>query len=326
LGVTGTGADTAYAFRANNLSDLASSTTARTNLGLGTAATTASTDYATAAQGTKADTALQPATIGTTVQGYDVDTTKNDVANTFTANQIISVTGNTNAALRITQLGTGNALIIEDETNPDSTPFVVDASGNVLVGTTSSFGQGKVCVQSGTGLSLKGTSGNNTGEIEFIRADNSAQSFKITANGADFYIANAAFSKYAQLLSQNFTSWTFASDKRIKNNIEDLSYGLAEVLKIKPRQFNYISDNQHDIGFIAQELQTVIPEAVSGTEIPYEDTDTPQEKASKTMGVSKDALIPVLVKAIQELKAIADTQSQEIATQAQQIKVLQGVA
>ena len=42
----------------NNLSDVSSVTTARTNLGLGTAALTASTDYATAAQGTKADTAF----------------------------------------------------------------------------------------------------------------------------------------------------------------------------------------------------------------------------------------------------------------------------
>ena len=47
---------------ANNLSDLVSASAARTNLGLGTAATTASTDYATAAQGALADSALQDIT------------------------------------------------------------------------------------------------------------------------------------------------------------------------------------------------------------------------------------------------------------------------
>ena len=57
-------------------------------------------------------------------------------SNTFTANQVISVTDNTNAALRVTQLGTGDAILVEDSANPDSSPFVVTAAGDVGIGAT----------------------------------------------------------------------------------------------------------------------------------------------------------------------------------------------
>jgi hypothetical protein len=53
-----------------------------------------------------------------------------------TGNTVISGTDNSNAMLRITQLGTGNALVVEDSANPDSTPFVIDAIGKVIVGNT----------------------------------------------------------------------------------------------------------------------------------------------------------------------------------------------
>lgn len=44
-------------------------------------------NFATAAQGAKADSALQPASVGVTVQAYDIDTAKTDVAQNFTASQ-----------------------------------------------------------------------------------------------------------------------------------------------------------------------------------------------------------------------------------------------
>jgi hypothetical protein len=54
--------------------------------------------------------------------------------NTFTAAQVIQTTDNTNPALRITQLGTADALRVEDETSPDATPFVITANGHAIAG------------------------------------------------------------------------------------------------------------------------------------------------------------------------------------------------
>lgn len=55
---------------------------------------------------------------------------------TFTGATAVDVNSAT-TALRITQIGTGNALVVEDDTSPDATPFVVTASGSVGIGTAS---------------------------------------------------------------------------------------------------------------------------------------------------------------------------------------------
>jgi len=67
-------------------------------------------------------------------QSGDTYVVPRDIAINATA--IISANSATDA-LRITQTGAGNAILVEDSSNPDSTPFVVNASGNVGVGTAS---------------------------------------------------------------------------------------------------------------------------------------------------------------------------------------------
>tara|TARA_R110000822_G_scaffold144611_6_gene283397 strand:+ start:6923 stop:8524 length:1602 start_codon:yes stop_codon:yes gene_type:complete len=54
-------------------------------------------------------------------------------------NAVINVTDNTNAALRITQLGTGNALLVEDIANPDASPFLINNGGVVVKGATQAY-------------------------------------------------------------------------------------------------------------------------------------------------------------------------------------------
>jgi hypothetical protein len=92
-------------------------------------------------------------------------------------------------------------------------------------------------------------------------------------------------------LASGATSWAAVSDERLKKNIEPLTYGLAEITQIAPVRFDYNDDSSEGskrIGFIAQDVLGVIPEAVSGTEDTF-------------YGLSATELIPALVNAIKEL-------------------------
>jgi trimeric autotransporter adhesin len=158
---------------------------------------------------------------------------------------------------------------------------------------------------SSIGLNIRGYDAADTSGINF-RNSSTTKYWGIATNSSDFFISNGTFSNYVVLSGQSFTAWTFSSDRRIKTDIVDIEYGLDAVMAMKPRKYKMLSSGETSIGFVAQELKNIVPEAVTGEEIEYLDTDTQQEKAAKTMGVSRDLLIPVLVKAIQELKAEID--------------------
>ena len=87
-------------------------------------------------------------------------------------------------------------------------------------------------------------------------------------------------------------AFTSISDRRLKENIKNTQYGLVEVLKLLPVEYNLKSNGLSQIGFIAQDLKLLIPEAVNGIEGDL--------NKGETLGITYTTLIPVLTKAIQE--------------------------
>ena len=86
-----------------------------------------------------------------------------------------------------------------------------------------------------------------------------------------------------------------ASDERLKENIIDIPYGLAEVKQLQPKKYNMISGGEEQVGLIAQEVESIIPEVVT----------TSGEANMKSLSYGN--LNAVLIKAIQELEARVKT-------------------
>jgi hypothetical protein len=178
-------------------------------------------------------------------------------------------------------------------------------------GLTASIERMRINSNAGTKVDLVGSTSSDSGALAFTNNSNATQ-WSIATNSTNFYIADSDFSHYAYL-AQNPTGWSWGSDSRLKENVATLDYGINTIKEIKPRRFNFIGNESSQIGFIAQELIASIPEAVSGEEIAYNDDDTPEQKAAKSLGINKETLIPVLVKALQEAIAKIETLEAEVA-------------
>ena len=155
----------------------------------------------------------------------------------------------------------------------------IDSSGNLLVGTTSTFDNVSFLkVQSLGGVSTKIAGTSLTSQMSFFND-----------NGRVGYIGT----------SGSLTSYNVSSDYRLKENIVPLTGALDKIARIKPSVYNYKSDSKTQIeGFIAHELQEIVPHAVTG------EKDAVDAKGNPIyQGVDASFLIPHLIAAIQELNA-----------------------
>ena len=90
-------------------------------------------------------------------------------------------------------------------------------------------------------------------------------------------------------------SYGAISDERLKENIVDATPKLDDLMKVKIRNYNFIGQENKQIGVIAQEIENVFPSLV-------EDTKDPESEET-TKSVKYSVLVPIMLKAIQELKA-----------------------
>jgi hypothetical protein len=98
--------------------------------------------------------------------------------------------------------------------------------------------------------------------------------------------------------------WTNASDKRLKTDIATLTYGINEVMQLKPSKYTMMGDGSIQIGFIAQDLKKVIPEVVNGFE--------GDVMRGETLAVAYGNMTALLTKAIQEQQMMIVEQDNKI--------------
>lgn len=115
-------------------------------------------------------------------------------------------------------------------------------------------------------------------------------------------------------------TWMQSSDRRLKTEIRSQTNGLKEIMKLRPSQYQYVQNTHYGLpdgthhGFIAQEMEEVLPDLVSDITMPTKtgpdeigNSETVQYKA-----INYIELIPILTSAIQELKTQLDAQATEI--------------
>jgi hypothetical protein len=191
-------------------------------------------------------------------------------------------------------------------------------NGNVGIGTNSPNDNLEIdgAGNGGGGPIRARNTGNAAGKYWEFGPDNSNSFRAFNQSTVGVYVGDGA------------TTWSAFSDERLKTNIKALpaSDGLEAILKLNPVTFNWksiTSPRETQTGFIAQEVQKVLPDLVShapDTKLTLADGKT--EDVKDVEGLNYTGFVVPLVKAVQELKADNDNLRAANDNETAQIKIL----
>ena len=244
--------------------------------------------------------------IGTATPGYKLETTGSIFANG------IELGANGDSIKRAGDMylittGANNLIFRTNNTERAR----IDANAYFLVGGTS-----VAAMQSGTaGFYAKGGSSIDSG---FCAAATSA------IGVVGFFNPNGGVGSIQT--SGTSTIYNTGSDYRLKENIQPMTNALAKVAQLKPCTYKWKCDGSDGEGFIAHELAEVFPIAVSGEKDAmetYTDADGNEQTRPKWQGIDTSFLVGALTGAIQELKALNDTQAATITALTARITALE---
>lgn len=190
--------------------------------------------------------------------------------------------------------------------NNSSERMRIDSSGNLLLATTSQIFSGKLCIA--VNLSTF-----NPLALQNTTTQSAGQSF--------MYMANSAGNKAGSIDHTGTTTvaYTTSSDYRMKENIAPMTGALNTVLQLKPCTYTWKEDGKSGQGFIAHELQSVVPDCVSGEKDAVDADGNPVYQ-----GVDTSFLVATLTAALQETKALIDQQAETINALTARLVALEG--
>jgi hypothetical protein len=135
------------------------------------------------------------------------------------------------------------------------------------------------------------------------------QTFADTANRGAIAFYRSESQKGSISIDSSQVYYNTTSDYRLKENIAPLSDALQKVEQLKPSVFNFIADPDRTVhGFIAHEVQAVVPEAVVGEKDAVDDDGNPIYQ-----GIDQSKLVPLLTAALQEAIAKIETLEAKVA-------------
>lgn len=167
--------------------------------------------------------------------------------------------------------------------------MTLDASGNLLVGTTSQQNGGSTFSGLLTSYRATTTTSNAVFLVSSDVGGTATVNFKVLANGN---------------VQNTNNSYGAISDAKLKENVADATPKLEKLNQVRVVNFNMIGDEQKQIGVIAQEIEQIFPSMVE--ESPDRDMEG-NDLGTVTKSVKYSVFVPMLIKAIQEQQTIIES-------------------